>query len=160
MESANQTILELLQHRLETLELLTKEVVASQRAFTEFSLQAVLQHVTQQGELCGALFRLDQALMNQRRGVLTQRGSETPFFSLEALVGQMDPESARRLQAILDRMEATRIDLRRLNQTQGEFLRRSRRNTDVLLNLAMSFMGTYGPPKSAPSLNLATRSGV
>jgi len=151
MEGDNQALLELLQRRLATLELLTQELLASQRAFMEFNLQAVFQHVTQQGELCDTLCRLDHSLMNGMRGMMTQLGSEFSSFSLEALVRQMDPDSARRLRTILDRMEATRVDLRQLNRTQGEFLRRSRRNTDVLLNLAMSYMGTYGPPKSASS---------
>lgn len=156
MESNNQTIFELLQHRLETLELLTKEVLASQRAFTEFNLQAVLQHVSQQAELCDTLCRLDHALMNRTQGVSTQAGPESSSFSLESLVRQMDPDSAGQLRTILDRMEATRAHLRRLNRTQGEFLRRSRRNIDVLLNLAMSCMGTYGPPKAASPLALST----
>jgi hypothetical protein len=160
MEGDNQALLELLQHRLETLELLTKELLASQRAFTAFNLQAVLQHVTQQGELCDALCRLDQALMSRAHGMLTQLQSETSSVSLEALVRQMDADSARRLRTILGRMEATRVDLRRLNRTQGEFLRRSRRNTDVLLNLAMSCMGTYVPPKTASPYGLSTRRGV
>jgi hypothetical protein len=160
MAGDNQAILELLQHRLETLELLTRELLASQKAFTEIDLKGVLQHVTQQRELCDALCRLDQGLMSQTRGMLTQLGSEASSFSLQALVPQMDPDSARRLRTILDRMEATRVDLRRLNRTQGEFLRRSRRNTDVLHNLAMSCMGTYGPPKAASPLALWTRSGV
>jgi hypothetical protein len=156
----NHTVLELLQHRLETLELLTKELMASQRAFTEFNLQAVLQHVTGQAELCDALCRLDHALMNETRGVLTQAGAEISSVSLEALVRAMDSGSARCLRTILDRMEAARVGLRRLNHAQGEFLRRSRRNTDVLLNLMTSCMGTYGPPKSVPPLARPMRSGV
>jgi hypothetical protein len=160
MERDNQAILELLQRRLETLELLTRELLASQKAFTEIDLKSVLQHVTQQRELCDALCSIDQGLMSQTRGRITQLGSEGSSFSLEALVPQMDPDSARCLRMILDRMEATRADLRRLNRTQGEFLRRSRRNTDVLLNLAMSCMGTYGPPKAASPLAVWTRSGV
>jgi hypothetical protein len=160
MLADNQAILELLQHRLETLELLTKELLASQRAFTESQLQATLQHVTQQADLCDALCRLDHALMNQTQGMLTQLRPETSSVSLEALVRQMDSDSARRLRTILDRMEATRAHLRRLNRTQGEFLRRSRRNTAVMLNLAMSYMGTYGPPKSASPLTPSTWIGV
>jgi hypothetical protein len=156
----NQTILELLQRPLETLELLTKELLASQRGFTEFNLQAVLQHITQQRELCDTLCGLDHALMHWTRGMPTQLDSVTFFFSLEALARQMDPDSARCLGAILDRMEATRIRLRRLNRTQGDFLLRSRRNTDVLLNLAMSCMGTYGPPKPATAPALSTRREV
>jgi hypothetical protein len=156
MESNNQTIFELLQHRLETLELLTKELLASQRAFTEFNLQAALQHVSQQAELCDTLCRLDHALMNRTQGVSTQVGPESSSFSLESLVRQMDPDSAGQLRTVVDRMEATRAHLRRLNRTQGEFLRRSRRNIDVLLTLAMSCMGTYGPPKAASPLALST----
>jgi hypothetical protein len=160
MVGNNHTILELLQHRLETLELLTKELLATQRAFTKFDLQAVLQHVSEQAELCHALCRLDHALMNQTRGVLTRPGAEISSVSLEALVRAMDSDSARCLRTILDRMEAARVGLRRLNHAQGEFLRRSRRNTDVLLNLMTSCMGSYGPPKSAPPLALPIRSGV
>jgi FlgN protein len=161
MERDNEAILELLQQRLETLELLTRELLASQKAFAGIDLKAVLQHVTQQRELCDALCRLDQGLMSRTRGILTtQLGSEASSFSLAALVAQMDPDSAGRLRTILDQMEATRADLRRLNRTQGEFLRRSRRNTDVLLNLAMSCMGTYGPPKAARPRALLTWSGV
>jgi len=160
MVSDNQAILDLLQHRLETLELLTKELLASQRGFAEFNLPAVLQHLTQQRELCDTLCCLDQALMNRTQGTPAQPGSETSSFSLEAFVCQMDPDSARRMRTVVDRMEATRAHLRWLNRTQGEFLRRSRRNTDVLLNLTMSCMGTYGPPKAASPRALSSRSGV
>lgn len=160
MEDDNQALLELLQHRVETLELLTKELLASQKAFTEFNLQAVLQHVTRQAELCDSLCRLDHSLLNGTQGMLTQPLSESSSFTLEALARRMDSGSARRLRTILDRMEAQRVDLRRLNRTQGEFLRRSRRNTGVLLNLAMSCMGTYGPPKSASLLAVSTRRGA
>ncbi len=160
MEGDNQKLVELLQRRLDTLELLRAELLAGQEAFTQFNLEAALQHVAEQAELCVALRRLDQALTNLRRGALTEPGLETRSLSFEALARELDSDSAGRLRTILDRMEAVRSGLRRLTKTQGEFLRRSRRNTNVLLNLALNCMGTYGPVKSASAFAASTWIGA
>jgi hypothetical protein len=159
MEPDNQKLLELMQRRLEKLELLKSELLAGQDAFTQFNLEAAVQHVTEQRELCAALRRLDEVLTNlmrepvlvaqaRKNRALTEAGVARSL-SLEALSRGLDSDSAGRLQTILDRMEVLRLDLRRLTKTQDEFLRRSRRNTNVLLNLTLNCMGTYGPVNPA-----------
>lgn len=136
MDTKLQIMAELLTLRFHTLCRLGKEIEAGQRAFEAMDLDQIEEHTTRQSDLCAKILAMNDQLSAcsewMREGM---RNSETEFEPLKNLIRQN---------------ETAQLEVARGTEAFEDFLRSSRINLSILLNVNAYLLGTYSVSKDVP----------
>lgn len=136
MDRESTRYLRLLERRLELLGSLAKALARSRPDFIAMDLAAMEIRIAEQEQLCAQIRSVDMEI----HGFLGA--------SSENRTSLVD----ERIPSMIERMEASQWELKRLNDAHQAMLRRSRHMVNVLTNLLRSYAPTYSRPVvTAPS---------
>ena len=159
-KSETHLYLELLKRRVASLRLMAKELRDCRDCFTRMDLEEAWEHISYQQGLCSEIRFLDGELRGLRRQLAEGGGLEPEGMSTAVFAGLFDAASASQLLQVIEEVAAAQQSVRRLNRVYAGLLRRSRRSTNVLINVMTSYMGTYSPPRGRKAPSLPWQTGM
>jgi hypothetical protein len=136
MDDTLQTMAELLALRYSALCTLGKEIEAGQQAFVDMDIEQIEQHTSRQADLCAKIIAMNEEVSSKAAWTRQAMGSsEAEFEPLKDLIRQNESAQLK----VADAAEAFE-----------DFLRSSRANLNILLNVNRYLLGTYSLTKDVP----------
>ena len=136
MEQKLQTMAELLSLRFHTLCQLGKEIEAGQRAFVDMDLEKIEEHTARQADLCAKILAMNEQVYAHTSWMReAMRNAEADFEPLKNLIRQN---------------ESAQLEVAMAAEAFEDFLRSSRANLNILLNVNAYWLGTYSLSKDVP----------
>ncbi|GEM_PF-5708982 len=136
MDQKLQTMAELLTLRFHTLCQLGKEIEAGQRAFVAMDIEQIEEHTTRQADLCAKILAMNEQVNTHTAWMRdAMRNSDTDFEPLKNLIRQN---------------ESAQLEVASAAEAFEDFLRSSRANLNILLNVNAYLHGTYSLSKDVP----------
>jgi len=144
--------LKLLERRLALLDALATGLKESRNDFVAMDLPAMERCIAEQEQLCGQIRSLDGEISTMQAKCAGRVGMPA---RADAISWPGSPDGDRQsdaqILALLGRISAAQVDLKKLNDAHQAMLRRSRRTVQVLVNLFNSYAPTYSAPASVGS---------
>lgn len=137
-----ETYLTLLEQRLSLLRLLAQEFVDCRKDFVALDLDGMYRRISEQEELCRQIQRLQPGIQALQKTCAIQ----IDLDSCNAGGNPGNAQWAERLTRVMQDLGTAQAEVGRLNQIHAEYLRRSRKTINVLMNFIGSYAMTYARP--------------